>query len=142
MTHGRGIGLCSRIPARPILVKILPYAVLSLTAAVLAAIAFRAPERDYVAPTAVDVQAHHPAPQSLAEKLPEGCTVRTIEVNGMCCLGCTGKLYERLRATPGFVDGAVSFEEGTARVVMSKNAEPEAFASALRFDKYESRLLP
>ena len=122
--------------------KVLPYVALSLVAVVLTAIAFRAPARDYVAPAAADVEAHHPAPQSLQGEIPEGCTVRTIEVSGMCCLGCTGKLYDRLRPIPGFVDGAVSFEDGVARVVMSKDAEPEAFASALRFDKYEAKLLP
>jgi hypothetical protein len=123
-------------------VKVLPYVALSLAAVVLGAIAFRAPEKDYVPPTAAAIEAHHPAPQSLPAEIPDGCTVRTIEVSGMCCLGCTGKLYERLRATSGFVEGAVSFEDGVARVVMSKDAEPAAFASALRFDKYEARLLP
>lgn len=123
-------------------VKLLPYAALALAAAALAVVALRAPARDYVAPTVADVEAHRAAPRTLPGEIPAGCTVRTIEVGGMCCTGCTGKLYDRLRATPGFVEGAVRFEDGTAQVVMSKDADPKAFVEALRFDKYVATLKP
>jgi len=116
--------------------KLLPILALALTGAGLAAVAFRAPTQDYVAPTAADVEAHRAAPQELVGEIPAGCAVLEFEVSGMCCTGCTGKLYDRLRATPGFVEGAVSFEDGIAQVVVSKDADSEAFVSALQFDKY------
>lgn len=122
--------------------KVLPYVALALAGTGFAVIAFRAPEQDYVAPTAADVEAHHAAPQKLEGEIPAGCTVLTIEVSGMCCTGCTGKLYDRLRVTPGFVEGAVSFEDGIAQVVVSKDADPAAFAGALQFDKYSATLTP
>jgi hypothetical protein len=36
----------------------------------------------------------------------------------------------------------VNFEEGLARVVMSKDADPQAYASALLVDKYAATLRP
>lgn len=123
-------------------VRVLPLVALVLAGTGLAMIAFRASKPDYVAPTVADVEAHKAAPQELEGPTPEGCTVLTIEVDGMCCTGCTGKLYERLRTTPGFVQGAVSFEEGIARVVVSEGADRESFAEALRFDKYVATWKP
>jgi len=123
-------------------VKVLPYLALALAGTGLAVIAFRAPGQNYVAPTVADVEAHHAAPQRLEGEIPAGCTVLTIQVSGMCCTGCTGKLYDRLRLTPGFVEGAVSFQDGIAQVVVSKDADSEAFVSALQFDKYEATRSP
>ncbi len=60
----------------------------------------------------------------------------------MCCTGCTGKLYERLKEKPGFVAAAVNFEAGLAQVVIPKDADPEAFVAALRFEKYDAKLRP
>jgi hypothetical protein len=122
--------------------KALPLVVLALIGTGLAAVAFRAPKQDYVAPTAADVEAHHAAPQKLEGEIPAECAVLKIEVAGMCCTGCTGKLYDRLRATPGFVEGAVSFEDGIAQVVVKKGADPKAFVDALQFDKYVATLTP
>jgi len=123
-------------------VRLLPVVALALAGTGLAMIAFRASKPDYVAPTIADIEAHHPAPQKLEGPTPEGCRVLTIEVNGMCCTGCTGKLYERLCVIPGFVQGAVSFDEGIARVVVSEGADPASFADALRFDKYSATWKP
>ena len=121
--------------------KILPIVAIVLAGAGLAVVAFRAPEPSYVAPTPADVAAHKAAPQRLEGEIPADCTLVTIAVEGMCCTGCTGKLYDRLRATPGFVEGAVSFEDEVAQVVVSKGADPSAFADALRFDKYTAKLV-
>jgi len=121
-------------------VKLLPILLLVSAGAALAWIAWRAPEREYVAPTPAEVAAHRAAPQKLAGGVPAGYVVRTIEVEGMCCTGCTGKLYERLKAVPGLGQAAVSFEEGLARVVIPERADPEPFAAALRFDKYAARV--
>jgi len=123
-------------------VKVLPGVALALAGTGLGVIALRAPEPEYVAPTAADVEAHHAAPQKLEGGVPAGCVVLTIGVDGMCCTGCTGKLYDRLRATPGFVEGAVSFESGIAQVVVSKDADPKPFVDALQFDKYVATRMP
>ena len=122
--------------------KFLPLVGLALAGVVLATIALRAPPRDYVAPSAEEVEAHRPAPQNLHGDLPANCVVRTIEVKGMCCLGCTGRVYDRLKETPGFVDAAVSLERGVAEIVLPKDSDPNAFVAALRFDKYEPKLAP
>jgi copper chaperone CopZ len=122
--------------------KILPLVGLGVAGVVLATVALRAPPRDYVAPSAAELEAHRPAPQNLHGDLPADCVVRTIEVKGMCCLGCTGRVYDRLKETPGFVDGAVNFERGVAEIVIQKDSDPTAFVSALRFEKYEPKLEP
>ena len=122
--------------------KILSACVLLLAGAGLAWIAFRAPAPSYVAPTEAEVAAHRAAPQELEGEVPAECTLLTISVDGMCCTGCTGKLYDRLRSTPGFVDGAVSFEDARALVVVRKESDPAAFARALEFDKYTAKLVP
>src|SRR5262245_314313 len=122
--------------------KLLPWAILGGAGVALAVVAWRAPARDYVAPTAAEVQAHAPAPQDLRGDLPAGCVVRTIEVHGMCCTGCTGKLYARLKEAPGFVKGAVSYERGVAEVVARADVDPAPFVEACRFDKYSAELRP
>jgi copper chaperone CopZ len=68
--------------------------------------------------------------------------VRTIEMKGMCCLGCTGRIYDRIRETPGVVDAAVSFEKGMAQIVIPADADPEPLVAALRFDKFDAKLAP
>jgi copper chaperone CopZ len=122
--------------------KILTLAPLALAGVVLAVIALRAPPRDYVPPSEAEVEAHHPAPQRLSSDVPAGCVVRTIDVKGMCCLGCTGRVYDRIKDTPGLVDAAVSFEKGVAQIVIPKDADPGPIVSALRFDKFEPKLEP
>ena len=117
-------------------------ALVVLAGAALAVVALRAPTRDYVAPTEADVAAHQPAPQSLHGEVPADCVVRRIDVKGMCCLGCTGRLYDRIRNEPGIVEAAVSFEQGVAEVVIRKDADPEPIVAALHFDKYEPALEP
>jgi hypothetical protein len=123
-------------------VRVLPILALALAGVGLAIVAFRAPKQDYIAPTVADVEAHRAAPQELEGETPEGCKVLTIEVHGMCCRGCTGKLYERLQATPGFVRGAVNFEEGIAQVVVPASSDPASFTRALQFDKYVATWKP
>lgn len=123
-------------------VKILPFVVLGSAGLALAWVAWRAPARDYVAPTAQEIEAHVAAPQALDGELPAGSVVRTIEVSGMCCTGCTGKLYARLEATPGFVKAAVSFERGVAELALPGGADPAPFVAALQFDKYDAKLRP
>ena len=117
---------------------VLTIVVLGGAAAALGWVALRSPETDYVAPTVAEVQAHVPAPTSLVGEVPAGCVVRAFDVEGMCCTGCTGKLYAALRALPEVRQAAVSFEGGTAEVVVPEDADPAHVAAALNFDKYRA----
>ena len=122
--------------------KSLPLVGLGLAGIALAIVALRAPPRDYVAPTVREVEAHRAAPQTLRGQVPDGCVVRAIQVKGMCCAGCTGRLYERLVGTAGTVDAAVNLETGVAQIVIPKDADPAPWVAALRFDDFEPQLVP
>jgi copper chaperone CopZ len=122
--------------------KIPSIVFVGLAGIVLAVVALRAPSRDYVAPTEADLEAHRPAPQVLEGEPPADCVVRRIQVKGMCCLGCTGRIYDKVKSAPGLVDAAVSFEKGEADVVMKKDADPAPIVEAFRFDKFDPVLVP
>lgn len=121
---------------------VLTVVVLGGAAAALGWVALRSPEADYVAPTVAEVQAHVPAPTALVGEVPAGSVVRAFDVEGMCCNGCTGKLYATLRALPEVSQAAVSFEDGTAEVVVPESADPAPIAAALTFEKYRATLRP
>ena len=120
--------------------KTLSLIVLLAAGVALGLVALRAPEREYVPPTLAEVQTHVPAPTALPAEVPVGCTLRTLDVEGMCCTGCTGKLYARLKTVPGVVAGAVDFEAGTAQAYVAAGADAAALATALSFDKYRATL--
>jgi copper chaperone CopZ len=120
--------------------KHLQFVVLGVSGLALLIVALRAPKPDYVAPTAAEIEAHRPAPRSLSAPVGPDRVVRTIRVRGMCCAGCTGAIYDRLKETPGFVDAAVDLDEGVAQVVMSKDADPAPFVGALHFEKFDASL--
>ena len=122
--------------------KLLPLSVLAIAGLALGWVALRAPDRGYVAPKPAEVQAHVPAPRELRSTAPAGCVVRTLDVDGMCCTGCTGKLYARLKAQPGVVDAAVDFDRGIAQAIVPEEADVEGLARALSFDKYSARPRP
>ncbi len=134
--------MLSALVPRKARMKLLPLAGLGSAGVVLAIVALRAPPRDYVPPSKAEVEAHRPAPQMLHGDVPPGCVVRTIEVKGMCCLGCTGRVYDHIKGTPGLVDAAINFKTGVAQVVLEKDADPNAIVSALRFDKFDPTLEP
>ena len=122
--------------------KFVPAIVLLGAAAALAVVALRAPERTYVAPTVAEVQAHAPAPRTIPVATPPGCAIRTFDVAGMCCNGCTGKIHARLAAAPGVVAAAVDFEAGTAQALVPSDADVAALAGVLSFDKYSATPRP
>ena len=134
--------MLSGLVPRKTRMKILPLAGLGFVGIVLAIVALRAPARDYVPPSVAEIEAHRPAPQMLHGEVPPGCVVRTIEVKGMCCLGCTGRVYDHIQGTPGLVDAAINFQTGVAQIVIAKDTDPTAIVSALRIDKFEPKLEP
>lgn len=70
---------------------------------------------------------------------PQGAEVVSVEVDGMCCAGCTRKLYDRLLEAEGVTAAAVRFEEGRAEAVVAPGTEPASIARVLTFDKYTAR---
>ena len=141
-TGVRRRGLAGTLSRLEIRMKIPSIVFVGLAGVVLVVVALRAPSRDYVAPTEADLEAHRPAPQALYGEPPPDCVVRRIQVKGMCCLGCTGRIYDKVKETPGLVDAAVNFEKGEAQVVMKKDADPAQIVAAFRFDKFEPALVP
>lgn len=123
--------------------RLVPVLLLVAAGGVCAWIAFRAPEPDYVPPSAPGaVQAAASVPSALPEEVPEGMAVRTLDVEGMCCNGCTAKLHAALVALPDVSAAAVSFETGRAQALVPADADPAELVDALCFDKYAARLRP
>lgn len=122
--------------------KILPLLALGAAGVTLGYIALRAPTPEYVAPTLQEVQAHVPAPEALTGEIPPGFLVRTFKVEGMCCTGCTGKLYKRLKESPGVVEAAVSFDKGIAQVVVPKDIDVARLEEVMHFEKYVAKAQP
>ena len=60
----------------------------------------------------------------------------------MCCTNCTGKIYQRLKESPGVVEAAVSFDKGIAQVVVPKDADVTSFENVIHFEKYTAKALP
>ena len=120
--------------------KLLFLALLSLAALAALFVAARAPEPAAAAPAAP--AEFGPAPSELAAEPGEGECLRTFDVRNMCCPNCTGKLFASLSAVEGVRAAAVSFEEGTARVICPSSAPIEPLLAALRIDKYDAALRP
>jgi len=121
--------------------KLLLPAIVVCAALTLAVVAFRAPERDYVAPTAEELAVLGDCPTQIAGELPEGCVVHSFTVQGMCCRDCTGKIYSKMKSAPGVVQAAVNFDQRQVDVVVPRDADVAALEKALRFDKYTATLL-
>ncbi len=122
--------------------KLIPILLITVAGTLLGYVAWHAPEREYAAPTLPEVQAHIAAPTTLAGDVPSGCVVRSFAVEGMCCQGCTGKIYKRLKETAGVVQAAVSFDEGTAQIVVQETTDIALLESTLNFDKYTAKRMP
>jgi copper chaperone CopZ len=122
--------------------KLIPILLIVVAGSALGYVAWRAPAREYTAPTLAEVQAHAPAPTTLVGEVPSGCVVRAFAVDGMCCQGCTGKIYKRLKDTAGVVQAAVDFDASTAQVVVSETTDIALVETALTFDKYTAKRMP
>jgi len=121
--------------------KSLGLVLLVAAGAVLGWVAYRTPEPSYVVP---ELQAAEPEqiPLALTRVAQPGDVVRTFDVEGMCCNGCTGKLYRALAEHPSVNAAAVSFEHGTAQVSVAQEFDSTALVDVLTFDKYSAELRP
>jgi len=83
-----------------------------------------------------------PTPRALTGLPEQGEVVRVLDVDGMCCLECSGKLHAALLEVPGVREAAVDFEAGTASVLVAEEVQPGALEQALEFDKYSAKARP
>lgn len=115
---------------------------LGSAAAVLAWIAWRSPEPTEKPTWAADEEGQVQVPTQLIGTLSEGAVQRELAVEGMCCNGCTHKLYDALLALPAVEQAAVDFESGRALAVVPADFDASELERALAFDKYSAKLLP
>jgi copper chaperone CopZ len=81
-------------------------------------------------------------PRRLASELGPGEVVRVLDVEGMCCLSCTGKLHAALLVVPGVREAAVDFEAATAMVRAQESVGAAVLEQALGFEKYSAKARP
>jgi len=117
--------------------KILGLLLLLAAGGLLAWIGLRADEPTYIAPRAADS-----VPIVLSGDVPAGFEVRTLDVTGMCCTGCTSKLYDKLAAVEGVREIAIDANVGTAQVVVPEGEPVEPLVAALTFDVYRAEPRP
>lgn len=115
--------------------KLIPILLLLGAAGVLGWIASRAPEPSYIPPQLEEFEPRH-VPVVIVGDVPAGHVVRTFEVEGMCCNGCGGKLYDALSVLEGVKKAAVDFDSSTASALVPEDLDTTVLASALTFDKY------
>lgn len=117
--------------------KLLTPAILLVSAGALAWVAVRSPE-----PTYEPVPEERPAPEhvptTLSGVVPAGYCVRTFEVEGMCCKGCPGKLWNAVTEVPGVVEAAIDFDTGTAEAVVPTDLDVARLEGAMTFDEYSA----
>ncbi len=120
---------------------LLPLLLLGPAALVLGWIALRAPEPTEL-PKWTAGEDGPRVPLAIVGDLAEGTVVRELAVEGMCCTGCSRKLYEALLAVPGVTRAAVDFEGARAQAAVPADFDVALLETALRFDKYDARFVP
>ncbi len=116
--------------------KLLGPALLVAAGLVLGAIALLADAPTYEAPRANPAA---PVPFELTGELPAGYVVQRLDVAGMCCSGCSGKLYAALVALDEVAEAAVDPVRGEALAVVPASFDVARLEQALTFDKYAAR---
>lgn len=108
--------------------KPLPLLLLGAAGAVLAAIALRAPEPTYEPPRTV--------PRQIAAAPAPGQVLRSFDVAGMCCDGCSGRLFTAVLGRSGVEAAAIRVEEGRLELLCDARLDADDLARTLTFDKY------
>lgn len=106
---------------------------LFLSAVVLGFIALRAPEPQAAPPQLVRSGR---VPYTLSGPVPDGCVVRTLDVVGMCCDGCAGKLHTAVSGVAGVREAAVDSVLGRVLVVVPEDLAVAKLEESLTFDDY------
>ena len=113
----------------------LAIALLILAGGVLGSIAVFARERTYVVPAEVPPAS---IPLTLEGEVPAGFTLRTFDVEGICCQGCSSKLHGALMALDGLSAAAVDPYRKTVSALARADIPNERLEAALTFDKYRA----
>jgi len=116
---------------KPLLPAILVLAALATAWIVLGA---EGPHREAAAKTAT--------PRELAGAPAAGEVVRVLDVDGMCCFGCSEKLHAAALGVAGVREAAVDFEAGTVSALAADSVSAAALEEALNFDKYSAKARP
>ena len=112
----------------------LATALLVLAGLVLAAIVLRAGEPSYEVRRVREMPER--TPFALSGTPPAGHVVLSLDVEGMCCDGCSGKLHAAASALDEVVEVAVDPILGRAQVVVPAGFDVARLERALTFDKY------
>ncbi len=118
--------------------KHLGIGIFLLAGAALGIVAWRAETPDYVPPRLVEVPDRFPV--RISADVPEGCVVRSLEVEGICCDGCGAKLFVALTSLEEVREAAVDPILGVAQAVVPAGLDTALLEQALTFSKYSARL--
>jgi copper chaperone CopZ len=93
-------------------------------------------------PVSEEPVAFPPAPSVLLSAPGPAEVVRSFDLEGMCCRGCTGKLHRALMACEGVREAAVDLHSATAQVIVRSDLPVERLELALNFGKYTAHARP
>ena len=84
-------------------------------------------------------EAPESVPYTLSGHLPPGCVVRALEVDGICCTGCAGKLFLALTDVEEVREVAIDPVLERAEAVVPASLDVAVLEQALTFDKYSAQ---
>ena len=122
--------------------KFLPALLLAAAGGAAAWIAYTAPEQSYESVTLDDFEAPEHVPIAVTADPGPGEELVVLEVEGMCCSGCSAKLYARLADAPEIRAAAVDFDRGVAEALVPSDLDVDELLDLLTFDKYSARPKP
>ncbi len=79
-------------------------------------------------------------PTEITGVVPDGCVVRSFELDGLCCTGCAGKLYVALHTLDEVHEVAIDADAKRAQAVVPRDFDVAKLEDALTFDKYSAHL--
>lgn len=103
---------------------------------VLGTVAVLARERTYVVPEHEEPRS---IPLALSGDVPSGYDVRTFDVEGICCQGCSSKLHGALLAVEGVREAAVDPLKHEVTALVRDDLADARLEAALTFDKYTAK---
>ena len=77
-------------------------------------------------------------PYELSGDVPSGCVVRQLDLDGICCKGCVGKLYAALSDVDQVQEAAIDPVMARAEAVVPEDLDVALLERALTFDKYSA----
>jgi Cu+-exporting ATPase len=119
--------------------KLLLFGVLVAAGLGAAYLAVRADGPSYQPPVVEETPV---VPTRLPRAAGPGERALVLHVEGMCCGGCTGKLYRALSEVQGVKLACVDFDTSSASAIVDASTDGAALARALTFDKYTASPMP